>query len=225
MNKHHFPIATAGTIIPGRLIHPVTRIAALALALAGGAAALSGCAPLLIGGAAMGGVLVATDRRTSGTLLEDESIEVKARLRMKDALGDRGHVNFTSYNRTVLITGEVASEADSVAVAQAVAGVENVRSTINELAVMGASSLTSRSNDTILTSKVKALFLDAKDLQANTLKVTTERATVYLLGRVSEREATRATDVARSVSGVSRVVKVFEVVSEADLASGATAKP
>jgi osmotically-inducible protein OsmY len=184
----------------------------------------SGCAPLLIGGAAVGGVMVATDRRTSGTQLEDETIELKSRLRTNEALTDRGHVNFTSFNRAVLITGEVASEADATAVVQAVTGVENVRSTVNELAVMGTTSLTSRSNDTLITSKVKALLVDAKDLHVNAIKVVTERATVYLMGRVTEREAGRAVEVARSVGGVARVVRVFEVVSEADLASGAAPK-
>jgi osmotically-inducible protein OsmY len=185
---------------------------------------LSGCAPLLIGGAAVGGMMVATDRRTSGTQLEDETIELKSRLRANEVLTDRGHVNFTSFNRAVLITGEVASEADATAVVQAVTGVENVRSTVNELAVMGNTSLTSRSNDTLITSKVKALLVDAKDLQSNAIKVVTERATVYLMGRVSEREAGRAVEVARSVGGVARVVRVFEVVGEADLANGAAPK-
>jgi osmotically-inducible protein OsmY len=184
----------------------------------------SGCAPLLIGGAAVGGMMVATDRRTSGTQLEDETIEVKSRLRANEVLTDGGHINFTSFNRAVLITGEVASEADVTAVAQAVTGVENVRSTVNELAVMGNTSLTSRSNDTLITSKVKALLVEAKDLQSNAIKVVTERATVYLMGRVSEREAGRAVEVARSVGGVARVVRVFEVVSEADLAAGVAPK-
>lgn len=200
------------------------RITALCAAVAITLPLLGGCAPLLIGGAAVGGMMVATDRRTSGTQLEDETIEVKSRLRLNDALSDRGHVNFTSFNRAVLITGEVASEADATAVVQAVAGVENVRSTVNELAVMGNTSLTSRSNDTLITSKVKALLVEAKDLQSNAIKVVTERATVYLMGRVSEREAARAVDVARSVGGVARVVRVFEVVSEADLATGTTPK-
>ena len=200
------------------------RITALCAAVAVTLPLLGGCAPLLIGGAAVGGMMVATDRRTSGTQLEDETIEVKSRLRLNDALSDRGHVNFTSFNRAVLITGEVASEADATAVVQAVAGVENVRSTVNELAVMGNTSLTSRSNDTLITSKVKALLVEAKDLQSNAIKVVTERATVYLMGRVSEREAARAVDVARSVGGVARVVRVFEVVSEADLATGTTPK-
>ena len=194
--------------------------ASRAILLAGVLAAttlLGGCA-VLVGGAVVGGVLSYTDRRTPGTQVEDESIEIKAGNRIGQVLGERGHVNTTSYNRSVLITGEVPTEADRDAVNQAVAGVENVRATINELAVMGATSLTARSNDTILTSKVKARYVDAGDLQSNTLKVVTERSTVYLLGKVTEREAGRATELARGVSGVARVVRVFEVISEAELA-------
>ena len=165
----------------------------------------------------MGTALVVSDRRTSGTQIEDQAIELKAVTRIREAVGDRGHINAVSYSRIVLLTGEVASEADRSAVEQAVARIENVRSTVNELAVMGSSSLTARSNDTILTSKVKATFIDAKDVQAHAVKVVTERATVYLLGRVSEREAARATELARGVSGVQKVVRVFEILTEAEL--------
>jgi osmotically-inducible protein OsmY len=178
---------------------------------------LGGCAAVVVGGA-VGTAMVAADRRTSGTQLEDQAIELKSVNRIRDAVGERGHVNVVSYSRTVLLTGEVASEADRSAIEQAVARIENVRSTVNELAVMGSSSLTARSNDAILTSKVKASYLDAKDLQANTIKVVTERATVYLMGRVTEREATRATELARGVSGVQKVVRVFEILTEAELA-------
>ena len=119
----------------------------------------------------------------------------------------------------VLITGEVATEADRVAVEQAIARIENVRSTVNDLAVMGSSSLAARSSDTILTSKVKATYVDAKDLQSSAVKVVTERGTVYLLGRVTEREASRAADLARGISGVQKVVRVFEILTEAELAT------
>jgi osmotically-inducible protein OsmY len=130
-----------------------------------------------------------------------------------------GHVNVTSYNRMVLITGEVASETDRRAVEQVIGRIENVRSVVNEVAVMGNTSLTARSNDTVLSGKVKASFVDAQDLQANALKVVTERGTVYLMGRVTEREAGRAADVARAVSGVQKVIRVFEIISEAELAN------
>ncbi len=191
-----------------------------ALLLAGLAAAalLSACAPLLVGGAVVGTSMVVTDRRTSGTQLEDQAIELKAKTRVREAVGERGHVNITSYNRTVLLTGEVAADVDKVAVEQAVARIEGVRTVVNETAVMGSSSLASRSNDAVLTSKVKASYIDAKDVFANAIKVTTERGTVYLMGRVTEREANRATDIARGVAGVQKVVKVFEVITEAELA-------
>lgn len=178
---------------------------------------LPACAPLLIGGAAMGGALVYTDRRTSGAQLEDQGIELKAESRTRAVAGDKGHVNVTSYNRTALITGEVATDADRVAVEQAVAGVENVHAVVNEALVSGASSLTSRSNDLIIGSKVKATFVDTVDMQANAIKVVVERGTVYLMGRVTEREATRAADVARTVGGVQKVVRVFDLISEAEL--------
>ncbi|MFT3954252.1 MAG: BON domain-containing protein [Piscinibacter sp.] len=190
------------------------------LLLAGLATAtlMSACAPLLLGGAVVGTSMVVTDRRTSGTQLEDQANELKANTRVREAVGERGHVNTTSYNRIVLLTGEVAAESDKVAVEQAVARIEGVRSVVNELAVMGSSSLANRSNDAVLTSKVKASFIDAKDVFANAIKVTTERSVVYLMGRVTEREANRASDIARGVPGVQKVVKVFEVITEAELA-------
>ena len=190
---------------------------ALALALSLGAQ-LSGCA-LVIGGAVVGSGLVFTDRRTSGTQLEDQNIELKSAGRLREALADRGNVSVTSYNRTVLLTGEVPTDADRLAAEQAVARIENVRGTVNELAVMGNSALTSRSNDAILLSKIKARYVDAADLQANAIKVVVERGNAYLLGRVSEREANRATELTRGVGGVLKVIRVFETISEAELAA------
>ena len=194
------------------------RTSALIAGVLGAASALSACAPLIVGGAMLGGTLMATDRRTSGAQVEDQAIELKSLNRIRDLLGERGHVSTTSYNRLVLITGEVQSEADKAAVEQTVTRLENVRSVVNELEIMGAPSLTSRSNDAIVTSKVKATFVDARDLFATAFKVVTERGTVYLMGRVTEREANRATELARSVGGVQKVVKVFEIISEAELA-------
>ena len=193
-----------------------SRIVTLASLLAA-SQLLSACAPLLIGGAAVGSALVYTDRRTSGAQVEDEAIEAKAYNRIRQAIGDRGHVNVTSYNRLALLTGEVPSESDRVAVANAVAGVENLRSVTSELAVMPNSSLGSRSSDAIVTSKVKATLFDAKDVQGNAFKVVTERGTVYLMGVVTERELNRATELARSIGGVEKVVRVAEVVSEEQL--------
>ena len=193
------------------------RIGLLAAALAT-TTLLGACAPLLLGGAMVGTAFSVSDRRTSGAQLEDEAIELKSIGRLRDALGGRGHLNVTSFNRTVLITGEVPSQADRGAAEQTVTRIENVRATVNELAVMGNSSLTARSSDTIITSKVKAAYIEAKDLQANAIKVVAERGTVYLMGRVTAREADRAANLARGVGGVGKVVKVFEILSEAELA-------
>jgi len=196
-----------------------TGAARACIAAAAAAAALTGlsaCAPLVVGGAMVGGVLVATDRRTSGAQLEDQAIEVKARNRVSD-LATLGHVNATSYNRVVLLTGEVPDANARARVETAVAGIENVRSVVNELAVAGNSSLTSRSNDALLSTKVKASFVDAKDVFANAIKVVTERGTVYLLGRVTEREAARATELASTVPGVQKVVRVFDILTEDEL--------
>ena len=201
---------------PSPFRFPFARPATLAAALLA-ASLLGGCAAV-VGGAAVGAAMAATDRRTTGAQVEDESIELKAASRASQVAADRGHVNVTSYNRTVLITGEVARPEDRAAVEKQVAAIEHVRAIVNELAVMAPSSMTVRSNDTYLTGLVKAAFVDAKDLQANSIKVVTERSTVYLMGRVTEREANRAAEVARGIGGVAKVVKVFEVISEAELA-------
>jgi osmotically-inducible protein OsmY len=197
------------------------RLTLLASALAA-STLMSGCA-VLVGGAIVGSSIVATDRRTSGTQVEDQAIEFKAAKRVSETLGERGHVNVTSYSRLVLVTGEVPTEADKAAMEQAVARIENVRSVVNELTVTMPSSIGNRSNDTLITSKVKASMVDAKDVQANAYKVVTERSVVYLMGRVTEREANRGTEIARGVSGVRKVVKVFDVVSESELAGTAPA--
>lgn len=189
-----------------------------AVALTVLAAALSGCAPLLLGGAMLGSGLVITDRRTTGIQVEDRSIEFKAAARVRE-LATLGRVEVTSYNRIVLLTGEVPTAADSVAAGRAVAAVENVRSVVNELALGDKPSIGARSNDAVLGGKVKATLVDAKDVQANAFKVVTDRGVVYLMGRVTEREAQRGSDIARSVSGVQRVVRVFEILTEAELAA------
>ena len=179
--------------------------------------ALSACAPLLVGGAALSGALMYSDRRTSGAQVEDQAIEFKAGPKIRSVLGELGYINVTSYNRMVLITGEVPADADRATVEQAVASIENVRSTVNETAVMGAASLTARSNDSIISGKVKAALVDDGEIQATAIKVVTERAVVYLMGRVTEREAAKASQVASAVSGVSKVVRVFETITEAEL--------
>ncbi|NKE68189.1 BON domain-containing protein [Ramlibacter sp. RBP-2] len=191
--------------------------AALALAAATAlGATLSACAPLVIGGAAVG-AMMAFDRRTSGTQIEDESIELRAASRVRDAFGDRAHVNVTSYNRQVLLTGEVPSEQAKQQAEQIVSRVENVKGTVNELAVMPPSSLSQRSSDTLITGQVKASVVDDSSLSVSAFKVVTERGTVYLMGRVTQREADRATQIARHVNGVQRVVRIFEIISEEEL--------
>ena len=179
-------------------------------------ATLSACAPILLGGVAMS-ALVATDRRTSGAQLEDEGIELRAAGRLRENLGDRAHLNVTSYNRQVLLTGEVPSAQDRQLAEQVVSRVENVRSIVNELAVLGNSTLTQRSSDALTTGKVKAAMVDAKDIFANAFKVVTERGTTYLMGRVTQREANRATELTRSIGGVQKVVRVLEIISEEEL--------
>lgn len=186
------------------------------LAAAALAAGLSACAPLIVGGAVVGGVM-AVDRRTTGTQIEDEGIELRAANRIRETLGDRVHVNVTSYNRQALLTGEVPNAQDRQTVEQIVSQVENTRSVVNDLAVAPNTTLGQRSNDTFITGKVRASLVDAQDISANSFKVVTERNIVYLMGRVSQREANRATEIARGVSDVRKVVRVFEIVSEEEL--------
>lgn len=192
-------------------VHWVRITAALALVMGLGA-----CAPLMVGGF-VGSAMVATDRRTSGTQLEDEGIELRSANRIREMVGDRVHVNITSYNRQVLLTGEVPNDRDRQYLAKLVSEVDNVRSVVNELAVMPASSLGDRSTDALITGKIKASMLDSKDIFASAYKVVTERGNVYLMGRVTQREANRATDIARTVGGVKKVVRVFEVITEDEL--------
>jgi len=202
-------------------VRPSIRLT-VALGTLAAASLLSGCAPLLLGGAAFGTAMVVTDRRTSGAQVDDQAIELKSVNRINEVMGDRGRASVTSFNRLVLITGEVPTEADKTNVEQAISRIENVRNIVNELAIGPGASLGTRSNDTLLTSKVKASLIDAKDLQVNAFKVVTERGVVYLMGRVTEREANRAAEISRGVSGVMKVVKVFDVVSEGELAGTAT---
>ena len=177
---------------------------------------LSACAPLMVGGAVMTG-MVAVDRRTTGIQLEDEGIELRTAQGLRQNLGENAHVNVTSYNRQVLLTGEVATAAQKDMADKLAQSQENVKAVANELTVQPVSSLTQRSKDIIITGQLKALFVDAKDLQSNAFKVVTENSVVYLMGRVTSREAQRATDIARSVSGVTKVVRVLDIISEEEL--------
>ncbi len=180
-------------------------------------ASLSACAPLVLG-TAVGGAFMATDRRTSGMQLEDQTIEIKAGNRIKDAIGDLGHVNVNAYNRWILLTGEVPTEADKAGAEKAARAVENVANVYNELTVSLNSSLGSRSSDVLLAGKVKATLVDARDIISNAFSVVVERGDVFIMGLVTEREANRAAELAASVKGVNRVVKVMQIISEDELA-------
>jgi len=178
--------------------------------------ALQGCVEMAVGTAVVG-TLAATDRRTFGAQTEDKAILFKGETRIPRIVGNAGHVNVTSFNRKVLLTGEVRDEAMRAAVEREVAAIEGVQSIVNDIEIAPVASFSSRSNDSLITGKVKAAFVDAKDLYANSIKVVTERGTVYLMGRMTQREGQLAADVARGVNGVQKVVKVFEYISEDDL--------
>lgn len=192
------------------------RLAALVL---GGAmlCSLSACVPVMMVGGTVSGSMAATDRRTLGAQTEDKVINLKGENQASNIVGDKGHVSVTSFNRKVLLTGEVPNEAMKQAVGNAISQIDNVESVVNELAILAPSSFTSRSNDAFITGKVSASFVDAKDLFSNSLKTVTERGTVYLMGLVTEREGNRAAQVAGGVSGVQKVVKVFEYISDEQL--------
>lgn len=200
---------------PARFRQAAWRLAAIGVA----AASLQGCIPLLIGGAVVGGGMVVSDRRTTGAQVDDETIELKANSRLNEALGDKARIGVTSYNRLVLLTGEVSTEADKTTAEQIVARVENVLSVVNEITVGPVNTFSEKTKDAFITTKVKASLVDAKDLFSNSIKVVTHRGTVYLMGRLTEREAQRAAEVARGVPGVVKVVRVFEVITEAELTS------
>ena len=195
-----------------------TGLAIVAASLLAGS--LSACVPLVVGGGAVTTALVASDRRTSGMYLEDERIEQNAAAKLREYLTNGSRASVTSFNRLVLITGEVRTAAEKAEVERLVASVENVRTVVNELEVVPfISSITQRTKDTFITSKVKASIIDAKDLQANTIKVVTEMNVVYLMGIVTPREAKRAAEIARGVNDVRKVVRVFESITEDELAN------
>lgn len=180
------------------------------------AISLQGCIEMAVGTAVMG-TIAATDRRTFGAQTEDKAIAVKGENRIGNMVGNAGHVNISSFNRKVLLTGEVPDEATKTAVEREIAEISGVQSIVNDLVVAPPTSYSSRSNDTLLTGKVKASLIDAQDISANSYKVVTERAVVYLMGRVTQREGTRASEIARGVAGVQKVVKVFEYITEDDV--------
>ena len=167
------------------------------------------CVPVVVGGAAAGGAMAA-DRRTSGIYIEDENIELKALKLMETNLGEHAHVNVTSYNRNVLLTGEVPTAESKTKAESLVKEITNIRNMTNEIAISPKSSIGSRSNDSYLTSKIKTKFVTENKFPANYVKVVTENSVVYLIGIVTQAEAEAAAEIARNTSGVTKVVKVFE---------------
>lgn len=182
-------------------------------------AALALCAPVLagcFGAAAVGvgtGALMLADRRNPETYISDEALEVRAANRIAEKYGDKVHVNVVSYNRMMLLTGEVPSEAIKADAEKLAAGVPNVKSISNELAIAGPASFGGRGNDSYITSKVKARFVDANKFSANHVKVVTEAGVVFLLGLVTQAEANAAVEIARTTGGVQKVVRVFEIIT------------
>ncbi|MFZ6719322.1 BON domain-containing protein [Undibacterium sp. Ji49W] len=179
------------------------------------AMSLQGCVEMVVGSAVVG-TFAATDRRTFGAQTEDKAIVIKGETRIPRLLGKNGHVNVNAFNRRVLLTGEVVDENAKAAAEREMLAVEGVASVMNELQIGVPSDFSARSNDTLLTTKVKATFVDNKQVQANAIKVVTEAGVVYLMGRVTQREGNLAADLSSSISGVRKVVKVFEYISEAE---------
>jgi osmotically-inducible protein OsmY len=203
---------------------PLVRPLAKAILCAALLTSLSGCVEMMVGGAVMGAVATA-DRRTLGAQTEDKTITVKAELRVPKIAGSDAHVNIASFNRKVLLTGEVKDESAKATVEREVRTIEGVQSVANELEVAGPASYTSRSSDALITTKVKASLVDMKTISATSFKVVTERGTVYLMGRVTQREGQVAADVARGVSGVQKVVKIMEYLTEDELRALQPPKP
>lgn len=171
---------------------------------------MQACVPLIVGAGVGAGVMMAEDRRTNAAILEDQSIEVKARNLIEEKYQDRPHVNVTSYNRYVLLTGEAPTDEIRQDLTTIALEVPNVRNVQNEVIVAGNSSFTSRSSDSLTTSSVKGRLTRNKEVGANNVKVITENGSVYLMGLVTRKEADAAAATAASTSGVQRVVKVFE---------------
>jgi osmotically-inducible protein OsmY len=180
---------------------------------------LSGCFGAAVVGTGVG-VLSYADRRTTETQVSDEGVELRAGSRISEKYGSNTHVNVTSYNRTVLLTGEVPDAAAKAEVEKIVSEVPNVKAISNELQIAAASTLTARSNDTYITSKVKARFIDANTFAANHVKVVTEAGVVFLMGLVTQKEANAAVEIARTTGGVQKVVRVFEIISDDAVRSG-----
>lgn len=193
-------------------LNSVTKLILAASLAAALSTQLTACFPVVAGGAAATGA-IAADRRTSGIYVEDENIELKAVKFMETNLGEQAHVNVTSYNRNLLLTGEVPDEAAKTKAEASVKAITNVRSVTNELVVGPKTTISSRSNDTFLTSKIKTKFVTENQFPANVVKIVTENSIVYLLGIVNTTEADAAAAIASNTDGVAKVVKVFEYIN------------
>ncbi|MGA8049668.1 MAG: BON domain-containing protein [Burkholderiales bacterium] len=196
----------------------------LAILIPVAAVSLQGCVGAVAVGAGAA-VVSAQDRRTTGTQVDDEGIELRASNQIGDRYGDKVHVNVTSYNRSVLLTGEVPDQAVKDGIEKIVLAVPNVHSVTNELQIAGLSSMPARTNDSYITSKVKTRFLDAGRFNPVHVKVVTEAGAVYLLGIVTEKEAADAVEIARTTGGVLKVVKVFEYCQPTDPICRPSEKP
>ena len=187
----------------------------LAFVLAASAVMLQGCFPAFVGVGA-GAALSAADRRTTGAQVEDESIELKISGHVAERFGDKVHVDVTSFNRSVLLTGEAPEEAMRAAIEKIALEVPNVRGVTNEIQIAGVPSAPARANDGYLTAKVKGRFLEADKFNPIHVKVVSEAGVVYLMGIVTEQEAADAVEIARTTGGVRKVVKIFEYCKPTD---------
>lgn len=192
-----------------------TKVARFSL-IAALAISATGCIELAVGSAVMGG-FAATDRRTFGAQTEDKAIVLKGEGRLSQVFGKAAHINVTSFNRRALLTGEVADDNARQLAEREIRAIDGVVHVVNEIQIAPLSDLSARSNDALITTKVKASFVDTGGLSANSFKVVTEAGTVFLMGRVTQREGALAADVASRTSGVRKVVKVFDYISEQEL--------
>lgn len=196
----------------GPLLKPMLVISLSCTALV----SLQGCVAVVVGGAVVG-TMAATDRRTFGAQTEDKAIVLKGETAIKRVLGDSAHINVNSFNRRTLLTGEVADEKSKQMAEQEMRAIQGVEYVQNEIIISGLSGYPARSTDTVITTKVIASLIDAKDINSASFKVVTEASTVFLMGRVTQREGNTAASIAAGVSGVRRVVKVFEYITEDEL--------
>ena len=204
-------------------MNSVLRYVALGAVLLATLLSVSACFPLMAGGVVMTG-FVAVDRRTSGAMLEDQAIEVKTSTRIRDVLGERVHITVTSYNRKLLLTGEAPDAKDKEQAGEIAKNIDNVASVWNEVGVTSITTLTERTNDLVAGGRIKADLIDAKDLFSNAYKIVVERGAVYVMGRITAREAKRVASVISGVTGVKKVVLVHETITEDELAN-LNAKP